>query len=199
MPVDRRGRRRRLFHLAADQGGLFTAAQAREVGYSHQAQAHHVSAGNWERVGRGLFRLAESVPEPHDDLIRWTLWSRGRAIVSHESALAVLGIGEFESPRVHLTVPPGFSMRDEAVVLHRAELPLGDSVGWTGFRTTTAGRSLIDVAAAGAEEDQLARAIADAVDAGHVTLRRLRARAGEVSPRAAAAIDRAIRRLTTTA
>jgi predicted transcriptional regulator of viral defense system len=197
VPVDRRGRRRNLFLLAAEQGGLFTAAQAREAGYSYQAQAHHVSAGNWERVGRGLFRLVETVPDPHEDLIRWTLWSRGRAVVSHETALAVAGVGEFESPRPHLTVPPGFTMRDDAVVLHRAELGPGDTVGRTGFRTTTVARSLIDVAAAGADDDQLARAVAEAVDGGHLTLRRLRARADEVDAVAAAAIGGAIDRLAT--
>jgi hypothetical protein len=38
--VDRRDLRRRLFELAAGQGGYFTAAQAKSLGYSHQAQAH---------------------------------------------------------------------------------------------------------------------------------------------------------------
>ncbi len=37
MPVDRRDLRRRLFELAAGQGGYFTAAQANTLGYSHQA------------------------------------------------------------------------------------------------------------------------------------------------------------------
>ena len=59
MPVDRRDLRRRLFGLASEQAGYFTAAQAKSLGYSYQAQAHHVGAGNWLRVNRGLFRLAE--------------------------------------------------------------------------------------------------------------------------------------------
>src|SRR3954468_5185764 len=107
MPSDRRDLRRRLFTVAAEQGGYFTAAQAKDVGYSYQAQAHHVAAGNWYRIDRGLFRLAEWVPELHDDLIRWTLWSKSRAVVSHQTALTVHGLGELESPRIHLTVPPG--------------------------------------------------------------------------------------------
>ncbi len=105
MPADRRDLRRRLLHVAAEQGGYFTAAQAKAEGYSYQAQAHHVAAGNWLRVDRGVFRLAEWVPELHDDLIRWTLWSKGRGVISHDTALAVHGIGEFESAGVHLTVP----------------------------------------------------------------------------------------------
>ena len=47
MSGDRRELRRRLFNLAAGQGGYFTAAQAKAIGYSYQAQAHHVGAGNW--------------------------------------------------------------------------------------------------------------------------------------------------------
>lgn len=192
MPVDRRDLRRRLFNLAAQQGGYFLAAQAKSLGYSYQAQAYHVSAGNWYRIARGLFRLAEWVPELHDDLRRWTLWSKNRAVISHETALAVHDAGEFESARVHLTVPPRFTKSDDAVVLHHVELPEIDVVDQTGFRVTTAARSLVDVAAAGVDEDHLARAIKDVTDAGLTTLRQLRSRAEAVDARGALFIERAI-------
>lgn len=195
MPTDRRDLRRRLFNLAAGQGGYFTAAQAKEIGYSYPAQAHHVGAGNWRRISRGLFRLVEWIPDIHDDLIRWTLWSRDRAVVSHESALSVHGIGEFESARVHLTVPLGFSIReDPSVVLHRADLPEDDVVRRTGFALTTIIRSLVDIAALSAEEDQLARAIEEAREGGLLTIRQLRARAEALDARAALYIERAIQR-----
>lgn len=93
--VERRARWRRLFDLVSGQAGYFSAAQALDLGYSYQAHAHHVAAGNWLRVDRGIFRLAEWVPGEHDELARWTLWSKGRAVVSHESALEVHDIGEF--------------------------------------------------------------------------------------------------------
>jgi len=195
MPVDRRDLRRRLFSLAAQQGGYFTAAQAKDLGYSYQAQAHHVSAGNWHRVDRGLFRLAEWVPELHDDLRRWTVWSKGRAVVSHETALSVHDAGELESGKVHLTVPPAFTMTDDAVVLHRADLDGTDIVEHAGFRVTTPARSLVDVAAAGADEEQLARAIKDVLDRGLTTLRQLRSRAEAVDAKAALLIERAIHTL----
>lgn len=194
MPLDRRDLRRRLFNLATEQGGYFTAAQAKEIGYSYQAQAHHAAAGNWLRIDRGLFRLAEWIPDLHDDLARWTLWSKGRGVVSHETGLSVHGIGEFESARVHLTVPPEFTMRDEAVVLHHAELTDSDVVRRTGFRVTTPVRSIIDVAALSPDEDQLARAIKDARQSGLLTLRGLRSRAELVDARAALHIERAIQR-----
>jgi predicted transcriptional regulator of viral defense system len=188
----RRDLRRRLFVLAADQAGYFTAGQARTLGYSYPAQAHHVKAGNWTRVDRGIFRLSEWVPDTHDELARWALWSRQRAVASHDTALGVHGIGEFESPRVHLTVPRDFRMRDESLVLHRAELPDEDVVERLGFRLTTLTRSLVDVATEQIDEAQLGRTVAEALETGRLTLRQLRARAEAVDPIAALRIERAL-------
>lgn len=192
MPTDRRELRRRLFAQAAEQAGYFTAAQAKVIGYSYQAQAHHVGAGNWLRIDRGLFRLPEWIPDLHDDLARWSLWSKGRGVVSHETALVVHGIGEFEARRVDLTVPPGFTMRDRAVTLHRDELPTGDVVQHIGFRVTNPTRSIIDVASMAPDEDQLGRAIAEADERGLISIRTLRSRAEAVDVRAALYIERAI-------
>ncbi len=192
MPTDRRDLRRRLFALAADQAGYFTAAQAKAVGYSYPAQAHHVGAGNWIRVDRGIFRLADWVPGIHDDLARWYLWSKERGVVSHDTALGVHDIGEFESSRIHLTVPPGFRMHDDALVLHTADLPREDIETRPGFRLTTLTRSLIDIAASHADEDQLARALDEALARGTITRRQLRARAEAVDAMAALRIERAL-------
>lgn len=192
MPVDRRDLRRHLFKIASEQAGYFTAAQAKEVGYSYQAQAHHVAAGNWIRIDRGLFRLLEWLPDVNDDLVRWALWSRGKGVVSHETALAVHDIGEFESARVHLTVPPEFTMRDEVVVLHHEELSDVDIEVRTGFRVTTPTRSLIDIAATAPDEDQLARAVGEARQRGLVSVRALRSRAEVVNARAALYLERAL-------
>lgn len=174
-----------------------TAAQAKELGYSYQAQSHHVNAGNWLRVDRGLLRLVEWIPDIHDDLARWALWSKGRGVVSHEMALVVHGIGEFESAQVHLTVAPGFTMRGKGVTLHHADLPETDVVERTGYRVTTAVRSIIDIAAHAPDEDQLARAIVDARHAGLLTVRSLRGRAEAVDVRAALYIERALQRIKT--
>jgi predicted transcriptional regulator of viral defense system len=195
VPVDRRDLRRRLFALAADQAGYFSAAQAKALGYSYPAQAHHVNAGNWLRVDRGIFRLVDWVPDVHDDLARWVLWSKHRAVVSHETALGVYGVGEFESPRVHLTVPRNFRMSHDAVVLHQTDLPDDDTTTGPGFRLTTLTRSLIDVAAGHADPDQLARALGEATALGTFTQRQLRSRAEAVDTTAALRIERALQLL----
>lgn len=192
MSTDRLDRRRRLFALASEQAGYFSAAQAHALGYSYSAQAYHVRAGTWNRVDRGLFRLVEWVPDLNDDLARWTLWAKGHAVISHETALNVYGIGEFESSRVHLTVPRGFRMRDSAVVLHFGDLLPDDLEQRGGFALTTVLRSLIDVAAGGAEGDQLVYAIEEALSAGVVTRRQLRARSEQIDSLAALRIERAL-------
>jgi hypothetical protein len=86
-------------------------------------------------------------------------------------------------------------MQDPAVVPHHAELPDTDVVQRSGFSVTTVVRSLIDLAALSPDEDQLARAIQEARDAGLLTIRQLRARAEHIDAGAALYIERAIHRI----
>lgn len=185
--------RRALTRIAAQQAGYFTAAQALEVGYSYQVQWYHVRRGGWQRVGRGIYRLADWPASQHEDLVRWTLWSRGRAVVSHETALAVHDLGDVMPARVHLTVPPNFQMRAPAVVIHRGALEPLDVEQFEGFSVTTPTRSILDAAAAGMEVDHLARTIRDALDHGLLTAHSIRAQADQFGPAAALAIERALR------
>lgn len=166
--------RKALARLAAPQTGYFTAAQALSAGYSYPAQHYHVQRGDWIRVERGIYRFADWPAGQHADLIRWTLWSRDLGVVSHESALGIHELGDVMPARTHLTVPATFRSRSPAVILHRAHLPSSDIEEREGFRITTPGRSLLDVAAANLEVDRLARAIRDAMDRGLVTARQLR-------------------------
>jgi predicted transcriptional regulator of viral defense system len=194
----RRGRqdlRRRLAELAAAQSGYFTARQALRIGYSYQAQKYHADCGNWFRVDRGLYRLPEWPGGPHDDLVRWSLWSHGKAVVSHETALAAYDVGDANPSLVHLTVPPNFRAEAPGVRLHREELPDEDARQQSGFRMTTPLRSLLDVAADTGDVEQLATAIGDAVRQGLVTRRQLLEKADKRGPRAAVTIERAIREL----
>ena len=125
--------------------------------------------------------------------MRWTLWSRGRAVVSHETALAVHELGDVMPARVHLTVPPSFQMQAPAVVIHKALLEPSDIERFEGFSVTTPVRSILDSAATGMEVDQLASTIRDALDHGLLTAQSIRAQADKFGPTAALAIERALR------
>src|SRR5947209_546021 len=60
--------------FANEQGGYFTTKQAIEVGYGYRHLDYHETAGNFERVGHGLYRLPTAPRAEHDDLIRLSLW-----------------------------------------------------------------------------------------------------------------------------
>jgi predicted transcriptional regulator of viral defense system len=194
VPTDRQDLRRRLASVAATQSGHFTAGQALSVGYSYQAQKFHADRGNWLRVNRGVYRLPEWPVGEHDDLVRWSLWSRDRAVVSHETALALHDLGDANPAVVHLTVPPSFRSRaPEGIRLHRAELPDGDVWQYEGFRLTTPLRTLLDLSAGTLDVDQLVDAIKRTTQREPAVPTGLTSRAEELGPRAALRIERALR------
>lgn len=181
-----------LLRLAASQAGYFTAAQALRIGYSYPSQLYHHSRGDWSRVDRGIYRLAPWPDAENADLVRWTLWSRGRGVVSHETALAVHGLGDVLPAKVHLLVPSKFRSSDPSVVLHRSGIEEEDVEERVGFRVSTPTRSILD-AASDMDIDRLAHVIRDAIAVGVTSPTRLRSRADEFGPASALAIERALR------
>ncbi len=143
---------RALLATGHEQGGYFTAKQARRAGYDYPHMEYHVSTGAFERIGRGLYRLASIPPAENDDLIRLSLWSRNRAdlpqaVVSHESALILHDLTDLLPNEIHLTVPRRFRKEPPAgCVLHKAILPRRDVEQRTGFGVTTPSRTLLDAA-----------------------------------------------------
>jgi predicted transcriptional regulator of viral defense system len=165
--------------VAHEQGGYFTTKQANQAGYGYKHLDYHESAGNFERVAHGLYRLPTIPPAEHDDLIRLNLWSRNQkdvpqAVVSHESALILHDLTGLLPDRVHLTVPPTFRKRaPRGVVLHKAVLAPEDVEERTGFRVTTPLRTLLDAAAGSVSQEQLEQAVKDALSRGLVRRARL--------------------------
>lgn len=192
MPVDRQYLRRRLTALVATQSGYFSAGQALELGYSYQAQKFHADRGNWLRVDRGLFRLPEWPIGMHDDLVRWSLWARGRAVVSHDTALAVHGLGEANPATVHLTVPPNFRSTARGVLLHRGVVEERDAWENEGFRVTSPLRTILDVAASNLDLDQVASALTDAYAKDPTLELAITSRAADLGPRAARRLTQAV-------
>ncbi len=178
--------------IAFDQAGYFSAAQARETGYSYQAQKYHADHGNWIRVDRGLFRLPHWPVHENDAYARWSVWSGGRATVSHESALAVHGLSDIEPVRLHLTVPPGFSARDDALELHVSELASDEIDRRPGWSVTLPLRTLLDVAAGTATLETIDRAVSDGLRLGAFTRRAILRATDAAEDRSALRVERAL-------
>jgi hypothetical protein len=187
--------RARLWQRAAGQRGYFTAAQALADGYSYPLQHFHTQRGNWLRIDHGLYRFGEYADLPagdHDHLVRWALWSGGRAVVSHMTALGVHDLGIANPAEIHLTVPRGFRKRDAAIVVHRAHLEPDEVEEREGFRVTTPVRSIAESAVDGLQQDAIDSAVADLLDRGGATRSQL-LRAGQLAGKAAElAIERAL-------
>ena len=192
MPGPSQDLRRQLQQQAFGQSGYFTAAQARDVGYSYQAQKYHVDHGNWSRVDRGLFRLPGWPSHPDDTYARWSLWSDGRAVVSHDSALAIYDLSDVNPARVHLTVPIGFRALDDAVVLHHGDLDATDIESRGAWRITNVERTLADVAGGELSPELVEAAVAEALKRELTTRRRLLRRAADSPDRVALRLERAL-------
>jgi predicted transcriptional regulator of viral defense system len=181
MPRSTRDTARTLLSKALEQGGYFTAKQAKETGYDYPHLDYHVSTGNFERVEHGLYRLTSLPVGENDDLVRLSLWSRNRqdvpqAVLSHESALVLHELAELLPDKVHLTVPPGFRKRAPAgCVLHKAALGPREVEERIGFRVTSPARTLLDVAASGVSREQLEKAAVEALTRGLVQRSKLAA------------------------
>ena len=163
-----------LSKLAHHQGGYFTTKQAIRIGYGNRHLDYHESVGNFERVSHGLYRLPSVPFVDRDDLIRLSLWSRNQkdepqAIVSHESALTVHELSEIIPRQIHLTVPKRFRKPvPPGCVLHKAEMDSSDIEEREGFRVSTPRRTLLDIAGSRVSQEQLDKAVNDALSRGLV-------------------------------
>jgi predicted transcriptional regulator of viral defense system len=163
--------------IARDQGGYFTAQQALTAGYTYQEQRHHTLRGNWEKIGRRIYRFPE-FPElrypQRDDLVVLTLISHDRysmpqAVASHETALAIHEISDANPAKIHLTVPPGFRRyMPPGIVLYKAKLSPQEWEEREGYRVTTALRTILDAAASPSAWSYLPDAVSDALYKGLV-------------------------------
>lgn len=199
MPT-RAEKRQRLFEFAASQAGYFTAAQARAIGYSARAIGHHVQTGHFERVSRGFYRLPEFPALPHEDVVAaWIAAGPQRAVVSHDTALALYELALSRAREIHLTVPfahrPRHRSRLKAVRIHTTKEPLrsDEVVQRFGVQVTSPARTIADVAEVGADPSVVIEAVARALSTGLVATRELRSSVADRSERVRQLIERAIK------
>jgi predicted transcriptional regulator of viral defense system len=190
---DRIDLRRRLQQVAFRQRGYFTAQQAKDAGYTYQAQKYHVDRGNWVRVDRAVFRLPDWPPAEDDAYVRWTVWSEGRGVVSHQSAATVHGLGELDPSHVHLTMPRDFTTRNPLVRVYAEDVGDADVEDRADYRVTTPTRTILDIAAVtDVTQEQLESVVEEAESAGVLERDELLRRVDDFGTRAALRLERAL-------
>jgi predicted transcriptional regulator of viral defense system len=170
-----------LIEVATTQAGYFTTTQARDCGYSYALLSHHAATGRFVRAKRGLYRLRDYPSSLHEDVMAAWLAAGPQAVVSHESALDILGVGDSIPNRIHITVPRSKrgSHRPRGVVIHTSERPPDpeDVVLRNGIRVTAPVRTIMDVARAGLGPDLVSNAARQIISRGLATSEQMRSAA----------------------
>ena len=104
---------KKLHQLARRQHGCFTASQAVETGYADSVHLYHVKNGEWTRLFRGIYRLAEAPESPEARCMAALLWTRDKngeiqGFLTHETASALRSGTLTANSPVQLGVPKSF-------------------------------------------------------------------------------------------
>ncbi|MHB8469040.1 MAG: type IV toxin-antitoxin system AbiEi family antitoxin domain-containing protein [Gaiellaceae bacterium] len=161
---------------AYEQHGYFTSAQARAHGISSQLLNHHVRRGRYEPVRRGLYRLQGFPRSEHDEMReKWLAVGAEKAVISNQSALALLELSDAIPDAVHLLVPRRHRglRRPAGVVLHtRPDDESVPTVWRDGLPLTAPARTLVDTLDQ-LQPEQAAMAVRQALRRGLLTERQL--------------------------
>lgn len=181
-----------LYRIAEQQAGYFTARQAARAGFSWERLTDYSKSGRFQRVARGIYRLSQFPSSRFEDLFVAWLRCGIKAVISHESALAVYDLSDVIPSETHVTVPRTASRRHKGIRLHTNQLRRTDVVKREGFPVTSVPRTIADVAKAGLSEDHIDRAIREAIQRGLTTKQALLAQAKKRGGRAARMIKASV-------
>jgi predicted transcriptional regulator of viral defense system len=154
------------------RAAIFNAAQARAHAVSRQLLEHHVRRGRFHRVRRGLYRIHGFPTVEHDDMREaWMAVGIPDALLSHESALALLDLSDNIHDATHILVPRrrrGLRPPPGVIVHTRPDSEDIATVWRDGLPLTAPARTLLDVADQ-LQPEQLAMAVRQALRRGLVT------------------------------
>lgn len=162
----------RLLAVAGERHGLVTTVDARREDIDPAQLRVMAHRGRLEQVVRGVYRVAAY---PVDNLLPYAeaaAWAGERGAVSHESALAMRGIGDFNPTRVDVTLPVGAALRAKVpstIQVHRADLVDQVVEYFDGIRTVTVAVALDQVLTDASDPFHVRRAVRDAYTQGHIS------------------------------
>jgi predicted transcriptional regulator of viral defense system len=168
---------------AADQWGLVTAAQAKELGLNAVQLRRLSEVGLLENVSRGVYLVAPGGMPRHLGIkAAWLrlqpkefAWERpaghpDSGVVSHASACQLHELGDIPAPDVEITVPRRRTTTEPFVRLRTASLQAVEVTVADGLPVTTADRTVIDLLQAKADGGHIGGVIAEAERRGLIAL-----------------------------
>lgn len=95
----------RIYEIAADNFGLVTSAEAKELGASDKELSRLASSGKLERLGRGVYRIKHHVPEPLDQYAEAVALVGDGSYLFGETVIAMLGLAPTNPTRMTVATP----------------------------------------------------------------------------------------------
>lgn len=169
-----------LADLSSEQWGLFTMAQAKELGFSAQQIARMAKAGTVERIRHGVYRIGGAPSVPSERLrAAWMMIEPGAtagerlregspAVVTHRSAAWLHGLGDVDADVMEFATSKQRQSRLSDV---RYRVASYEPDAWTledGLPVTTVLMTIVDLAAGHLDGGHLAGIVRDAVVANRV-------------------------------
>ncbi|MGI8546816.1 MAG: type IV toxin-antitoxin system AbiEi family antitoxin domain-containing protein [Gemmatimonadaceae bacterium] len=162
-----------IHEIALDQFGYFTTEHARDAGVDPHAIVMMCRRGTIERVAQGLYRNPLIPATPLGPYMAASLWPHGiRGVLSHQTALELLGLSDADPSQIHITLPKAFRIRRTTpgqYVVHHADLATSDVTAVEGIPVTTAARAIRDCHAEHISPGLLRQAIEDGLENGRLS------------------------------
>ncbi|MBF8193633.1 hypothetical protein ITP53_49755 [Nonomuraea sp. K274] len=170
--------------VAARQNGMVTEAQAGRIGVDEPALRHFAESGLLLELDWGVHQLPWGSLGPRyaypyaawlalsPGSFRWERPQQGGedAVLSHESACGLHGLGSVPSPEVVFTAPEALG-EPRATKVHVAPLRPEDVTTVEHVPVTTPHRTVVDLVADGTDHGELRRILMDALLKDLVDLR----------------------------
>jgi very-short-patch-repair endonuclease len=148
------------------QHGIVTRAQLLDAGLSPQTVQRWVKAGHLIALHRGVYAVGHLPPSPHARTMAALLACGPTAVLSHRSAAQLWGLVRYDGP---IEITAANTHRRPGVIVHRNHLTARDVTRHWDIPTTTAARTLKDLATT-FTPIALTRAVNDARLNGHLSL-----------------------------
>lgn len=94
-----------IYEIAAGNFGLVTSAEAREAGVTNNELVQYARRGRIKRVGQGVYRLAQRIPEPNDAYALAVALVGPGAYLYGEAVLGMLGLCPVNPAYIHVATP----------------------------------------------------------------------------------------------
>jgi very-short-patch-repair endonuclease len=136
----------RAWALVDAQHGVVSREQLRGLGFSRHAIDHRIAKGRLHPVFRGVYAVGRSALTPRGRWMAAVLACGSGAVLSHDSAAALLGIGSEERGEIEVTVQPGWDRKRPGIRVHRRRGLERHAIGTCdGIPVTSPAQTLIDL------------------------------------------------------